>query len=71
VAAASVTKRTRSVAVVVSESAIVRVFSRGEIISRIIPEIWLLSRHNRRMNGAYTEETDEGVTVVREADESA
>jgi len=71
VAAASMTKRTRSVAVVVSESAIVRVFSHGEIISRIIPEIWLLSRHNRRMKGAYTEEADESVTVVREADESA
>lgn len=70
VAAASITKRTRSVAVVVSESAIVRVFSRGEIISRIIPEVWLLSRHNRRMKGAYGEETHEGVTMVSEADES-
>jgi DNA integrity scanning protein DisA with diadenylate cyclase activity len=70
-AAASVTKRTRSVAVVVSESAIVRVFSRGEIISRIIPEIWLLSRYSRHMRGVYREETDESVAVVSEADESA
>jgi DNA integrity scanning protein DisA with diadenylate cyclase activity len=48
VAAASITKRTRSVAVVVSESAIVRVFYRSAIISPIIPEIWLLSRNNLR-----------------------
>jgi DNA integrity scanning protein DisA with diadenylate cyclase activity len=68
VAAASITKRTRSVAVVVSESAIVRVFYRGEIISRILPEIWLLSRHDRCMKGAHGEEMDEGATAACETD---
>jgi DNA integrity scanning protein DisA with diadenylate cyclase activity len=58
-AGASITKRTRSVAVVVSESAIVRVFYRGEIISRILPEIWLLSRHNHRMKEASREEVED------------
>ncbi len=71
VAAASITKRTRSVAVVVSESAIVRVFSHGDIISRIIPEIWLLSRHDRHMKRAYREEADEGITAESETDGSA
>ena len=67
-AAASITKRTGSVAVVVSESSIVRVFYRGQIISRILPEIWLLSRHNRRMKKEGREERDGNVTVAIEAD---
>jgi diadenylate cyclase len=66
VAAASITKRTRSVAVVVSESSIVRVFHRGEIICRIIPEIWLLSRHNLRMKNASAKEMDGGIDVAWE-----
>jgi DNA integrity scanning protein DisA with diadenylate cyclase activity len=67
-AAASITKRTGSAAVVASESAIVRVFYRGEIISQIIPEIWLLSRHNRRMKGAYRREIDESAAAAHQAD---
>ncbi len=69
VAAASITKRTRSVAVAVSESSIVRVFYRGEIICRIIPEIWLLSRHTRSMKNASRKEMDEeGIDVACEKD---
>jgi len=69
VAAASITKRTQSVAVAVSESSIVRVFYRGEIICRIIPEIWLLSRHNRSMKNASRKEVDEeGIDVACEQD---
>ncbi|MGD0229751.1 MAG: diadenylate cyclase [Syntrophorhabdales bacterium] len=70
-AAASITKRTRAVAVVVSESSVVRVFQNGRIISRIIPEIWLLSQHSRLMTGSDREEMDGGVTVVTKADEPA
>ncbi len=70
-AAASITKRTRSVAVVVSESSVVRVFSRGEIISQIIPEIWLFSRHDRHREGGCGEEAEGRVTVVNEADDPA
>jgi diadenylate cyclase len=44
-AAASISKRLNIVAVVVSESAVVRVFQRGELIAEIIPEIWLFGRH--------------------------
>jgi DNA integrity scanning protein DisA with diadenylate cyclase activity len=43
-AAASISKVTRTTAVVVSESAIVRIFEDGAIIGDIIPELWLLSR---------------------------
>lgn len=39
-AAASITKHTEAIAVVVSESALVRVFDNGELIGEIVPEEW-------------------------------
>jgi len=42
-AAASITKDTKAVAVVISESSIIRVFDAGQIFAEIIPELWLLS----------------------------
>jgi diadenylate cyclase len=62
VAAASITKETNSVAVVVSESSMVRVFDDGELISEIIPEIWLLSRYSLHLKGLYTEHKDKDIT---------
>ncbi|RIK40445.1 MAG: hypothetical protein DCC55_15075 [Chloroflexi bacterium] len=41
-AAASITKDTNAVAVVVSETSTIRVFDEGEIVSEVIPEVWLL-----------------------------
>jgi DNA integrity scanning protein DisA with diadenylate cyclase activity len=63
-AAASVTRQTNAVAVVVSESSIVRVFDNGEIISEIIPELWLLRRHGLHLKGSYSLRSDEQMTVV-------
>jgi diadenylate cyclase len=40
-AAASITKLTNSVAVVVSESSVVRIIDDGEIVSEIIPKLWV------------------------------
>ncbi|MDQ3792901.1 MAG: thioredoxin domain-containing protein [Actinomycetota bacterium] len=42
VAAASISKQTGAVAVAVSESSVVRMFDDGELVSEIIPEIWIL-----------------------------
>ncbi len=42
VAAASITKHTDAIAVVVSESGIVRVFDNGVLIGEIIPDEWIL-----------------------------
>lgn len=39
-AAASITKHTNAIAVVVSESSVVRVFDNGEIVSEIIDEVY-------------------------------
>jgi diadenylate cyclase len=55
VAAASITKRTRTVAVVVSESSIVRVFNKGDLIFEVIPEVWLMRRYSLQLEGAALE----------------
>ncbi len=62
-AAASITRETNAIAVVVSESSIVRVFDNGEIVSELIPEMWLLSRYSLHMSGHYSERTDDHLTV--------
>lgn len=43
-AAASITRETKAIAVVVSQSSVVRVFARGEVRAEIIPELFLLAR---------------------------
>lgn len=68
VAAASISKQTRAVAVVVSESSIVRVFNNGELICEIIPEIWMMRRYSLQLQGAAIdrlekESTRHGVRV--------
>jgi DNA integrity scanning protein DisA with diadenylate cyclase activity len=44
-AAASITRDTDAIAVVVSESSIVRILDSGEIVAEIIPELWILRKH--------------------------
>jgi diadenylate cyclase len=45
IAAASISAVTGAIAVVVSESSIVRVFAAGALIAEILPELWLLHRY--------------------------
>ena len=68
VAAASITKQTNAVAVVVSESSIVRVFDDGEIISEIIPELWMFARYGSHLAGPVSEIKEEDLTIVSKAD---
>lgn len=63
-AAASITKETEAISVVVSESAIVRVFDNGEIVSEIIPELWLLRKYGIHLTGSYLKRTEGELTVV-------
>lgn len=56
VAAASISRRTKTVAVVVSESSIVRVFNNGELICEIIPEIWMMRRYHLYPEGPLVEQ---------------
>lgn len=53
-AAASITKTTEAIAVVVSESSVVRVFDGGELIAEIIPELWLIRRYGLHLSGPYS-----------------
>jgi diadenylate cyclase len=50
-AAASITRVTRALAVVVSQSSIVRVFAGGELRAEVLPELFLLARE-RAFRGA-------------------
>ena len=43
-AGASITSTTAAVSIVVSQSSVVRVYARGELMAEIIPEIYLMSR---------------------------
>jgi len=64
VAAASISKETQAIAIAVSESSIVRVFKGGSLIAEIIPELWLLSKHDIRLKPPYKEETVQGIAII-------
>jgi diadenylate cyclase len=64
-AAASITARTAAVAVVVSQSSIVRVYSHGEIKAEIVPELFLLSRDGLFARDAAVRQVPEaGITLA-------
>jgi diadenylate cyclase len=64
-AAASITKRLIVVAIVVSESAIVRVFHGGDLIAEIIPELWLFRRHMQsHLRGRVTEQHIDNLAIL-------
>jgi DNA integrity scanning protein DisA with diadenylate cyclase activity len=64
VAAASITKQTKSLAIVVSESSVVRIFDGGEIVTEILPELWLLNRYGIHINAPFTTQKTESITVA-------
>jgi diadenylate cyclase len=51
-AAASISRRLGALAIVVSESGVVRVFHEGLIQATLIPELWLLDRHHTQLSAA-------------------
>jgi DNA integrity scanning protein DisA with diadenylate cyclase activity len=64
-AGAGMSKRSRALVVVVSESSLVRVFRDGEIIAEIYPELWLFRLQQSQISGPREEEQDEEqMTVV-------
>jgi DNA integrity scanning protein DisA with diadenylate cyclase activity len=68
-AAASISRTTDAIAVVVSQSSVVRVFSRGEIRAEIIPELFLMSRERLFTRRAEVRPMpDAGVTLAVAAD---
>lgn len=64
IAAASITRETDAVAVVVSESSMVRIFDNGEIIGEIIPEVWMLKQYTSQPTDTAYEEAKEEAALV-------
>jgi hypothetical protein len=55
-AGASISQLTDAVAIVVSESSMVRVFDDGKLVAEIIPELWLMDHYNVQLARPYNEE---------------
>ena len=51
-AAAAMSRATASLGVVVSESAVVRLFERGSLVAELIPELWLIDRYSVNLNSS-------------------
>ena len=68
VAAASISKQTDAVAVAVSESSMVRMFDDGELVSEIIPELWMFEGYTTRLQGETFTRREEDITVIGRAD---
>jgi diadenylate cyclase len=63
-AGASISRQTSAVSVVVSESSMVRMFDDGELVSEIVPELWMIDRYTSRMDGRTFTRRDEDIAVI-------
>ncbi len=67
-ASASVSRHTNAVAIAVSESSMVRMFDDGELVSEIIPEIWMFEGYTTRLQGKTFTKQEEDITVIGRAE---
>jgi diadenylate cyclase len=67
-AGASISRQTNAVAVVVSERSMVRMFDDGELVSEIVPELWMFDGYQSRMEGRTFTRRDEDITVIGRAE---
>jgi len=67
-AGASISQQTSAVSVVVSESSMVRMFDDGELVSEIVPELWMIEGYTSRMEGRTFTRSDDDVTVIGRAE---
>ena len=67
-AGASISSQTGAVAVVVSESSMVRIFDDGELISEIVPELWMIEGYRSRLEGQTLTRQEEDITVITRAE---
>jgi DNA integrity scanning protein DisA with diadenylate cyclase activity len=68
VAGASISRQTSAVSVVVSESSLVRMFDDGELVSEIVPELWMIDGYTSRMDGRTFTRRDEDIAVIGRAE---
>jgi DNA integrity scanning protein DisA with diadenylate cyclase activity len=67
-AGASVSRHTNAVAVAVSESSMVRMFDDGELVSEIIPELWMFDGYTPHLQGNIFTRREEDITVIGRAE---
>ena len=67
-AGASISRQTSAVAVVVSESSMVRMFDDGELVSEIVPELWMIDGYRSMVEGRIFTRSDEDITVIGRAE---
>jgi diadenylate cyclase len=63
IAAANMSAVTKAVGIVVSESSVVRIFCRGQLVGEIIPELWMLD-HAAHLRGAVKREQVGELTIL-------
>jgi len=64
IAAASITSATNAIAIVVSESSVVRVFQHGALMAEIIPELWLFNRHEVALHGRVSKDEQHRIAII-------
>jgi diadenylate cyclase len=64
IAAAHISSATNAIGIVVSESAVVRLFCHGALIGEIIPELWMLKRYDFQGSSATVKETVGDLAVI-------
>jgi DNA integrity scanning protein DisA with diadenylate cyclase activity len=64
IAAAHISSATQAIGIVVSESAVVRLFCHGALIAEIIPELWMLKRYDFQTGGPLVKETAGDLAVI-------
>ena len=69
-AGASISQSTDAVAIVVSESSMVRIFDDGKLIAEIIPELWLMDHYNIQLARPYREELMGDLAILTVANEN-
>jgi diadenylate cyclase len=64
IAGANISSVTNAVAIVVSESAVIRLFCHGSLVGEIIPELWLMNRHNIQLAGPVVQSTVGDLAII-------
>ena len=64
IAGVSISFSTKAIAVVVSESSIVRVYQHGALKAEIIPELWLFNRHELALHGRVRKDEEHRIAIV-------
>src|SRR5918997_384875 len=67
-ARASISRQTRAVTVVVSESLMVSKFDEGELVSEIVPKLWIIAGYRSGRGGRIFTRRDEDITVIGRAE---